>query len=239
TYPSITNVGKIYNEYTLGVTDENGTDVTLNYDLSYVYGEIAVTELPLSVTLKNYENMQAFTYSGKAVTLTATDAITAMTTAESGVNVSKVIGKDDFTVVIDGNIIDAGTNYTYTVKITDREFAKNFNLTINGNNGKLTIKALPVTVTVKDVERVYNGSEHVIDAYATVHSISNTTTGLTRDDLIISYDDARAEHINASNYGFSVYICDAKKKNYDLKVENFNNANDSGAMLKIHKFEVE
>lgn len=239
TYPSIINVGKIYNEYVLGVEDENGVDVTGNYELSYNYGVLTVSELPLSVTLKSYTNAQAFTYSGKAVSLTAADAITAITTTESGVNLSEIIDKDDFAVVIADNIIDVGTDYTYTVKIGDREFAKNFNLTITGNNGKLTVKALPVTVTVKDVERVYNGTEHIIDAYAAVHSISNTTTGLTRDDLIISYDNAAAEHINASNYGFSVYICDAKKRNYDLKVENLNNANDSGAMLKIRKFDLE
>ncbi len=239
TYPSITNVGKIFNEYAVGVSDGSGADVTANYDISYVYGELTVKVLPINITLKNYGDAQAFTYSGKAVSLSATDAITAITTTETGVNTANVIDKDDFTVVIANDIIDVGTNYTYSVRITDKEFAKNFKVTITDGNGKLSIKALPVTVTVKDVERVYNGAEQLVDAYAAVHSISNTTTGLTRDDFIISYADVSAEHIAASNYEFGVYICDAKKKNYELKVENLNNAKRNSAMLKISKFEVE
>ncbi|MCM1437714.1 MAG: hypothetical protein NC131_00685 [Roseburia sp.] len=242
TYPSVTNAGKIFNEYTVGVKDATGADVTYNYDVNYVYGTLTVTELPLTVTLKNYNNAQAFTYSGKEISFTATDAISDMATTAAGVTVSEVIGKDDFTVITAKKIVDAGTDYTYTVKITDREFAKNFKLTINngsgGANGNVTVKALAVTVIIKDVERVYNGAKQVIDAYATVHSISNTSTGLTREDFVVDYNDSSLDHINAVNYPFKVSLCDAKKANYDLTVQNLNSASKSTAELKILPYEL-
>ncbi len=238
TYPSIINAGEIFNEYSITVKDANGVDATANYSVSYTYGKLTVEKLPLSVELKKYEDADAFTYSGKAVSINVNDAIVAITTTAQGVTVADVIDSGDFTVVCDGEIIDAGDVYSYTVKITEKEFAKNFALTVKGNTAKVVVKALPVTVTLKDVERTYNGAEHIIDAYSSVHAISNTKTGLTRDDLEISYDDPSAEHINATNYPFTVNVCDAKKKNYVLTVNNLNDLSRNKALLKILKFEV-
>ena len=46
---SIKNVGEVSNEIILAITDKNGNDVGSNYDISYSFGKLSVTQRPITI----------------------------------------------------------------------------------------------------------------------------------------------------------------------------------------------
>lgn len=238
--PSLTNAGVIANEYRMTVADKNGADVTKNYEIAYEYGKLTVNKLPVTVTLNNYEGEQAFTYSGRAVNLTAAEAIYEITTDAEGATVNGVIDSGDFTVVFAQEALNASeTAYPYTVKFTDKEFSKNFETTVT--DGRVKVNKLDVTVKINDINRVYNGEEHVFDVYAAIQSISNLSTGLTRDDFEISFAGNETTHKSANDYPYTVKFCAGsagKEVNHNLTVQSVTDADSRNANLKIAKFEI-
>lgn len=202
-------------------------------------GILEIKPLPVSVTLKEYTgDANAFTYSGKAVRIAVDDAIAGIAlrnaTLPSDVKIDNLLTKDDFTVIAD-EILDAGEDYTYTVKIADSAVAKNFDVQISGLSDKdkgvkVTVNPLPITVTLADAERTYNGYAQTVGIDETVLSLKRTsvkegedindTVGLSKSDLQIVFDDEKPEPVNADKYGFTVGAIKLKAQhNYALTFE--------------------
>lgn len=237
-------------------------------------GALEITPLPVTVTLKNYTGDNAFTYSGKAVKIEVTEAIEDIEADSDAilpddVQIADLLTREDFTVVkreikgegdaaytvITSEIIDAGTNYVYTVKIADGSIAKNFAVTISdlkeGDDGiNLAVKAMPVTVTLADVNRTYSGEEQNVAVSETLVKIVKTKplddnddvteTGLTAAGLVVVY--GKGDRIDAEDYSFVVEIPEAKKKlknNYELTIKSGNDDERNYAKLIIGKFALE
>lgn len=254
---AMTDAGEYY--YTVKFKDKKIEDRQLysNYDL-YVpeSGVLEITALPVSVEIKEYTDTLAFTYSGKAVKLTATDAIKAIAlrgdaTLPEDVQLAKLLTKSDFVVVSD-EITDAGEEYYYTVKIADAKIAANFDVAVNDlaaddKGVKVEVNPMPVTLTLTDVERTYDGKSQTVDVAETVLSIKRTlpvaegvdvneTAGLTKNDLKIEFNDKKEEHTNADEYEFVVTALRIKaQNNYAFTIESKNDENEERehALLKI------
>lgn len=237
-------------------------------------GALEITPLPVTVTLKKYSGGDAFTYSGKAIKLEVTDAIKEIAPSDSAnlpedVEFKTLLTKEDFTVVkreirkngeteytvITDEILDAGENYVYSVKIADASIAKNFDVAIDGleegdSGVKLTVKAMPVTVTLSDVEHTYNGEVQTVELSETLVEIVKTEplsedddvteTGLTAGSLVVVYGNGN--RTDAKDYVFDVDIAETKKKlknNYELTVKIDGDDSRNYAKLTINKFDLE
>lgn len=240
-------------DYTVKFKDGTAEERKLysNYELFVpANGVLEIVPLPVKVTLKEYsEGVSPFVYSGKAVKLDVTDAITAIALngiTLDGVAVADLITAADFTVVAD-EIVDAGTDYTYNVKITDGAKAKNFD--VAAKDTALTVKPMPVTVTLKDVEHTYNGEVQTVAVDETILSIKRTepvaadedineVAGLTKNDLLVRYRSG--DRKKAANHTF--VVAPEKKKaqnNYDIKLVSVEDDSRNYALLKINPFELE
>lgn len=212
-------------------------------------GILEITPLSVTVTLKSYTNGDAFTYSGKAVKIDATQAITGIKLPNGAALPGTVrLSNKDFTVVAD-EIIDAGTDYTYTVKIADAKVAGNYDVKI-AEKSAVTVNPMAVTLKLADVERTYNGEKQTVDVAETVLSITRTlpiaesedvndVAGLTKSDLKLDFKDGSAEHTDAKDYPFSVSALRKKtQNNYALSFKDVTDKAVTEAQLKINKFEL-
>lgn len=237
-------------------------------------GALEIEPLPVSVTLKNYSGADAFTYSGSVVKVKEVDAIQNIALGDSAelpedVELEKLLTKEDFKVVTREvkksddktytvpatEIIDAGENYVYTVKITDASQAKNFDVSIEGleedeEGVTLIVKKMSVTVTLADVEHTYSGEEQTVELDETFISMEKTTplsadddvteTGLPVGCLVVHY--IKGDPINCGESTFDVMISDTKKKlqnNYELKIENADDEKKEFATLTVKQFVLE
>lgn len=209
-------------------------------------GVLEITPLPIAVSLKEYADGDAFTYSCKAVKLNAEEAIkelTCKTVLPDGVVFGNLITKKDFAIDAE-EIIDAGDDYEYTVKIADGATAANFDLTVSGS-GLVVVNLMPVTVTLADAERTYNGkaqtvglAEAVVGIKKTDASSSDDETGLNASDLVIIYSSENC--VDANDYTFTVEGArNRTKNNYDITVENALNADLDHGKLTINRFYIE
>lgn len=245
--------------YTVKFKDREYADRKLysNYELFVPEsGVLEITPLPVTVTLKEFTEDKAFVYSGKAVTLGADEAIDKITlsagaTLPDDLKLDDILTAEDFAVVAANDIINAGTDYNYSVKIADVSFAKNFAVTLSDgkntvNGVKITVKPMPVTVTLADVERTYSGEEHSVNVDETVVKIAKTDakegeddeTGLTNGDLTIAYDTDE-ERIIVTSHKFTVAANKKKAGNYELNFKSSNAADRDYGILKINRFKVE
>ena len=253
------NAGEYY--YTVKFRDKQQEERQryANYEL-YVpeSGILEVTPLPVSVALKEYadkdEIKNAFTYSGNAVKIKAEDAITAIALGEgatlsAGVEFEKLITKEQFIVVAD-EIIDAGTDYYYTVKIAESDVAKNFEVKIAGLGAddkgvKVEVNPMPVVVTLADLEREYDGLKQAVSVDETVKEIKkketgaegedvNELAGLTKNDLEVTFR-SEDDPINAADYAFVVTAIKKKaQSNYEFTYKNGAGTDIKSALLKIN-----
>lgn len=222
-------------------------------------GVLEITPLPLSVTLKEYvdtaDSKNAFMYSGKAVKITVADAIENIALGTGAilpadVALESLITKWDFSIVAD-EILDAGTDYTYGVKITDSNLAANFDVKISGladgaSGVNITVKPMEVTVKLTDVERTYDGVTQTVDVDETVCELKRTEplpagedinelAGLTKYDLKVDFTDGISEHTNADEYGFVVSAIKKKaQSNYNFTIESAEDNERAHAFLKIN-----
>ncbi len=225
-----------------------------NYEL-YVpeSGVLEVTPLPISVTLKEFTEAAAFTYTGKALKVDVNKAIDVISlqrgvTLTEGIELDNLIKKKDFSVVAD-EIIDAGDDYLYTVKISDSATAKNFDVDVSGV--QISVNPMPVTVTLKDAARTYNGEAQTVAASETVVSIEKTPpvaegdyaddTGLTAGDLSVVFTASTPDKVkDADSYVFEVEVSKKKlQKNYKLTFKSADDNSREYALLKIARFVLE
>ena len=227
TYASITQKGSTENVFALTVKNAAGADVSYNYDIDYKYGTLTVESREATVMLKKVEEL----YSGKPVVPDAKKVVqvTVKATPEDteDVALSGLLLPQDFTVEVDGVALNASdTTYTYGVKIADKTLAENFTLNFTSADGKgeIKINKLPVTVSIRDITQVYNGGEQTVDSYAAIERISDTSTGLTREDFQVVYTGEK-DLVNAGRFTYNVSFTrgTAVSGNYDLKVVNSTN----------------
>ena len=164
------------------ISDSNGTDITGNYDITYVAGNLTVTKRPITVTAGSATKMYdgtPLTTSDASVTagsLVSGDTITAAMTAESTVT----------NVRYAGNYVTAAQNVIDHVTVTD---AGGVDVTdcyeISKLNGGLTVTKKPLSIRAKSFTRQYDGTAFTkagTYSSATIDEAVLPTNGLVAGD---------------------------------------------------------
>ena len=145
-WATITDIGEIQNSVTLGVVDASGKDVTENYEITYISNTVKVIPRELTVAAGSAEKY----YDG-----------TPLTNA-NGYLAEKLIAGHNIQVNCQGSQTDAGSSSNKIVGsiiITDKDgndVSENYNVTVE--DGVLTVKPRPITITAESKEKIYDGT---------------------------------------------------------------------------------
>ena len=191
-----------------------GTKGTVDTTNKYIVtettpGQLTIKPVEVTVTIKG--NTKTETYDGTEYTVTGY-------TIES---ISNNLYKEEyFALKTDAKAEAKGTNAgDYTMGLTAGSFANsntNFEVTFVVEDGKLTIKPVEVTVTIKGNTKTetYDGTEYTVTGY-TVESISNN---LYKEEYFALKDGAKAE---AKGTNAGDYMMGLTKESFENKNTNF------------------
>ena len=191
---SQTIVGTSANVPSAAVIKDGDTDVTANYDITYVNGTLTVTELEgVIVTIK--ENSGSFTYNGSVQSVTGYEIVKI----ESKDN---LYTKDDFKFVgSDADKTVSGKDVgTYAMGLTKSHFQNtnpNFkNVTFVIEDGTLTINKKDVTITSATDAKTYDGkaltnstvtAEGFVAGEGATYNVTGTRTDVGTSDNTFTY----------------------------------------------------
>ncbi|MDE7083966.1 MAG: hypothetical protein K2O81_01830, partial [Clostridia bacterium] len=175
-------------------------DVTENYAVTYVYGDLEITAVEIGLTLRNVTKP----YTGADIEITADEAIERV----------EILEDTNFTVTFGQAVVNAGT-YAFNVDFADKQLAGNYVLKIDGSN-VLTVTKLNLTVTLKDVEDAeYTGKAQTVTA-ANVINVGANVDGITATGLTFTYSEAMTD---AGDYVYGAQLADETLRgNYNLIV---------------------
>lgn len=197
-HTDITSVGVIDNVLTMEIVDADGTNVTSNYDITYIYGQLEVTLRSVTITSVNDSKVYDETVlSNNNFTITHGSLVRGhLVHVLSEITVTNV-------AVID-NIL--------TVEINDSEgnvTTSNYEVTIL--YGQLEITKRPITIQTSSDVFVYDGSllsndNYVITEGTTVlgHNtsiVTNTTkrnVGTVDNDILIEVLDSSTQDVSGN-----------------------------------------
>ena len=150
---SQTDAGRHANEVSNAViVDANGQDVTANYAIEYVAGELEVTQRPITITAKNgkkvYDGSDLVVNEYTASNVASSDKVDSVTVTGSQLNVGTSGNVPSNALIVNGNGTDVTRNYAITYK-----------------EGTLEVTPKPITITAEGAEKVYDGKPLTKDAY--------------------------------------------------------------------------
>ena len=165
----ITNVWESPVENVLGIriVDEDGNNVTQNYEPDYEYGTLIITPRPIVVTAaigeKVYDGMPFGTddFAGGEYYLVASGADPALEPpVAAGQTLAVETQLPESADVYEGG---AHTVVSVTVWADDTEVTKNYS--IETADGTVTIAPRPITVTADSDSKVYDGTPLIVDTF--------------------------------------------------------------------------
>ena len=203
---TITDVGVVSNEVTaVSITNALGADVTANYDITKVDGELEVTPAAMAITIAGVDSTAVYTGSEQSTNVAWT---------ATGETVGFVATKVSYT----GDVSVAGTtvaDYAYNLDATKFVYADdNFTATFTVDpDGKFTVTKAALSVTAKpktvtygeepandgvdysgfvngETESVLGGTlayAYTYEQFGNVGSYKITPSGLTSDNYEISF----------------------------------------------------
>lgn len=178
------------------------SDYAKNFDVTgNEGGKITINALKVAVTLKDYE----FTYSGSEPAINPADALTIG---------SPLLQYSDFTLDMGGVKAEVGT---YTYKASLPVGTVNFITVPTEIVGTIKITPLPVTVTLSNPSKIYDGKE--IDPKAVTVSTDNVL--LSPADIEVKYPDTTTDRSGHGTYQFVANVKETtlvKSKNYRITV---------------------
>lgn len=149
---SIHKAGSIENKIEILIRDENGTDVTKNYSITYDYGQLTVTKRPIKLRF----NDSYTKYNGKTPVIGHYNIISGSLAVDNYVNVAPK-----------NEMIDVGTYYNeLIINIICRGEDVTDCYDINAQFGTLLIQKANVTFVTNSGRYVYNGEEYTHHSYS-------------------------------------------------------------------------
>ena len=173
-FASITNVREsgARNEITLAVKDASGVDQTQNYQISWEYGILTV--LPREITVNT--NSAQRTYNGDTLRM-----ISYGFSNESQIMAGHWVEADESSAA---SIRDVGVVVnSMSFRVMSDSGDQTSNYLIHAVYGELKITPCPIKVTIRDAEKIYDGTPLTSQAYLleTIlpvgHHLELTTTG--------------------------------------------------------------
>ncbi len=215
-----TDSGKSPNTLVATVYDEEGNDVTKNYDLEYIYGEIEI--LPREIHIKATDTFKS--YDGQS--LEASNAEWKITSKNN------ILDNHEISVSVIGNITEVGstekriTGVVVVEKETGRDVSFNYDFVTS--EGKITVKKRIVNVVIEDITGPYTGNEYKNNQPLTEseYRIRTNNTGklLEGHYLEIMTNGSQIEIGTSVNECISCEVFDADgfkvTDNYEINVRN-------------------
>ncbi len=148
----------------------DGVEVSRNYDITYVWGELAVTPRPVTVTTPT----TAFVYDGTHHSTTELSE----TYAVSG-DTLRVDSASEIREVAESGMIN---ELTVSFWRDGRDVSRNY--TVSYSRGTLSVTPRPVTIRSDDMAFIYDGEEHRHDAFTVTYTDAPDTSlpGLVGND---------------------------------------------------------
>ena len=204
---SQTEVGSSANVASNAVIMSGDEDVTANYDITYVDGELKVTKKG-DVVVTITENSGEYVYDGTE------KVVTGYTVAIN----TTLYTEEDFTFSGDATVkgTDAGL---YPMELVKENFANtnpNFdNVTFVIVDGTLGIKVRPITVTINGNTdtKVYNGAEQSVEGY----TVEIADELYTEEDIAFSGEDV-AKGTTVGTYDMGLEVADYANTNENFQV---------------------
>ena len=204
----ITDAGSVENKLSLVISDENGGDVTKNYDISYEYGTLTVT--PRAVTFITASNEWVYDGTAHSDGEHQVSDSSAYPLAEGQTSASSSLTE----------ITDVGSaQNVMTVTVSDengKDVTENYDISFE--YGTLTVTPRPVTFVTATNEWVYDGTAHsdgghqVSDssAYPLVEGQTSASSSLTeitdvgsvQNVMTVTVSDSEGRDVT-SNYAIS------------------------------------
>lgn len=223
--PKIEDCGIVDNVYECAIYTADNTDVTKNYQITYVYGTLKLNRRNVTIGYKdglekdydgNSHRISEF-YVNQTEAITVNDPITGLQ------------ANTDFTVVCSGALRDAGV-YTYEAKPVSAKALNNYVFNYNGI-GQVTIKKVGFSITLKNYGEAgaliyYDGTNHVIDVNDAVTFVASdaVNAALALDNLTVSdfkISQPTIKDVNVGGYDYTVEMVNVTKlKNYNVSVDN-------------------
>ena len=215
------------------ITDGSGRDLTEMYSVRLVDGTLTVKNVSsptaITITMKSAEKV----YDGKA-----------LSSKDYEISSGKLAEGDELTIgEVRGEQLDVGESSvtaSFTVKRGNSDVTAKYTLTIVA--GKLTVKARPVAVTMKDAQKEYDGNVLSSKAYEissgtiaegdtlTIGEVKGEQLGVGESSVTASFTVKRGENDVTGNYTLTVVpgrltvkprsivlTADSAEKDYDGK----------------------
>ncbi len=197
---TITNFGTAQNMVSNArIEDANDVDVTANYDISYVYGNLEITKCPITVKAADAQKV----YDGTA--LTTSDVSVTSGSLATGDSITAAVMTDESTitdVAYAGSAVTTVPNVIKEVSGVPQVTIKDAHGTDVSNcynittaNGALKVTKKDLTVTANDFSKVYDGTAftkagtYTSDASTPenrVNAAVSSVTGLVSGDALYS-----------------------------------------------------
>ena len=169
---NFTDVGSADNEFTIKILKSDGSSSDQNYDITYVYGILAITK--------------------KAVTFASDDASraydgTALYCHSLKVDPTGIVENENWTVTYIGSVTDytpSPVSNTFSVTITRGETDTTTNYDIQYIFGSLQVTKRKVTFSTATATRVYDGTALTCNQY-TIDTVGGIVEGHTEHVTIL------------------------------------------------------
>ena len=202
--PEIRYVSAVNNELAVKIYDENGNDVTSNYELEYVYGVIEVTKRDITINTLSKD----WTYDGRAHSMTSY-TLSEITDLISG----HTLEAQEMTTVLDVTDEAVENVVTYVIKHGENDVSENYN--IKYSYGSLNVYKRLLEIKSNDETHIYDDTVFTGSGYT-------ITDGSLAEGQIINIEyTAQITDVGTTTSTFNAIITDGEKDvtyNYDLKL---------------------
>lgn len=240
TTASVTNVkeGKVSNEFSYVIYDGDGKDVTNNFEITPVWGEISVTERTVTVVTASGTHE----YDGEAFSYPVwEDNPAGLLSSEHGHYLEWDKTKDTASVltVYDGEVTNT---FFVVVKNTDgKDISSNYAI-VYKTDGKIKITPRQIQVTVKSADKMYDGTK-LVEKRATAKHLKNgvvdsQTALLGDDELVATGDEVSILNAYDDGAGINTYVYVIKNGETDVS-DNYQIVKTIAGSLKINPLAVE
>ncbi len=191
---SITSPGSVLNQIDVTILDDQGSDVTSNYNITYKLGTLTINPIEIAVFTETASKV----YDGSA-----------LTSDVWGLLSGSILDNNQVNVVMNSSITAPGTiaNEAYLTILNDQNQDVTTNYIITYHYGTLTIHPMSVIIKSGSASKVYDGTP-----------LSNSDWGIVYGSILDTHElyvsvDAEITDIGSIDNDIFVYVLDQDGQN--------------------------
>lgn len=240
TTASVTNVndGKVPNSFSYVIYDGDGKDVTNNFEITPVWGEISVTERTVTVVTAS----ETHEYDGEAFSYPVWEEHPEGLLENKGHYLEW--DKDEDTTASVLTVYDGEVTNTFFVVVKNadgKDISSNYAI-VYKTDGKIKITPRQIQVTVNSADKMYDGTKLVEKGATAVHLKNGVADGetalLSGDKLVATGDEVSILNAYDDGAGINTYVYVIKNGETDVS-DNYQIVKTVAGDLRIDPFEAE